>query len=354
MEQPLVSPSGQLEDLDGLGPKIPEVLERPLFCTWPSCNSRFQYRYDWSRHEEALHYCPFHWVCCNAITHASHCLICKATNHSTTEHCGACLMKDMQSRTFLREDQLTQHIKRAHLSPDATKRMIPKDLLSAWKIDNPFFSKSYLHCGFCGVVSDTWAQRQDHVHDHLKKGICKSSWWPERQPAGDHTNIKQVPNQYTTSETTMLAKPSNDSFCCPSCGEQFDNFVAATQLHRICVSWSCRYLHGEVSSWTGSLSDKLQNRILSGSFDMDDDDTVDHQLRGCAQTIYTTPKDFASHLDSEHRIKALLGSQMAPWARVQFLEIIGGQGLVRTTRLSTGRNCCPSVEPEYTFSFVTL
>jgi hypothetical protein len=165
----------------------------PFFCTWPSCSSSFQYRYDWSRHEEALHYCPFHWICCseNAQTgDLSPCLICTGNDHTAAQHCGSCLTKDVQSRTFLREDQLAQHIKRAHFSSDPVKPKVTKDLLSAWKTDNASFSKSFLRCGFCGLASKTWAERQSHVNDHLKKGVCKSSWWPEREPEINHTRTK--------------------------------------------------------------------------------------------------------------------------------------------------------------------
>jgi hypothetical protein len=175
------------EDSSGSRRAILEPSRRQFFCTWPSCTSSFQYRYDWSRHEEALHYCPFHWICCrenSQIGDSLPCHICMATNHTATQHCGHCLVKDIRSRTFLREDQLAQHIKRAHSYSDAVNPKLLKEFLSAWRIDNPSFSKAFLHCGFCGFVADTWTQRQDHVHDHLKKGACKSSWWPKRQPWG--------------------------------------------------------------------------------------------------------------------------------------------------------------------------
>jgi hypothetical protein len=178
---------------DGEDDKDETPAMQPFFCTWPSCGSRFQYRYDWSRHEEALHYCPFHWICCSEEAQTgepSPCLICTRNDHTATEHCRSCLTKDVQSRTFLREDQLAQHIKRAHIPSGTVKPKISKHLLSAWKIDRPSFPKTFLRCGFCGIVCDTWAQRQSHVHDHLRKGVCKSSWWPKRKPEVYHTSTK--------------------------------------------------------------------------------------------------------------------------------------------------------------------
>jgi hypothetical protein len=74
-----------------------------FFCTWPSCSSKFRYRSDWTRHEEALHYCPYHWVCRPEEPHTqevSPCLICADTSHTTSDHCGSCATKDLRSRTF--------------------------------------------------------------------------------------------------------------------------------------------------------------------------------------------------------------------------------------------------------------
>jgi hypothetical protein len=156
----------------------------PIFCTWPSCSSKFKFRSDWSRHEETVHYCPYHWVCCREDSHAQDvttCLICGETNHTTYEHCGSCSTRDLQSRTFLREDQLSQHIKRSHIDSAVKKPKISKALLSSWRSSNPGFLDSYLRCGFCGIASDSWTERQDHVYEHLRKGICKSSWWPDRK-----------------------------------------------------------------------------------------------------------------------------------------------------------------------------
>lgn len=162
---------------------VPITKTGEIFCTWPSCSSQFLYRFDWNRHEEATHYCPYHWVCCHdgAISEdISHCLLCARTDHTTIEHCRSCASKDMESRVFLREDQLAQHIKRVHFSADAPKPKISKEVLSSWKVTNPVFPRAYLHCGFCGLLFDTWVQRQDHVFKHLSRGVCKSSWWPSR------------------------------------------------------------------------------------------------------------------------------------------------------------------------------
>lgn len=102
-------------------------------------------------------------------------------SHISDYHFDSCATKSQESRTFLREDLLSQHIKGNHLKGSNIKR-VPKYILSAWKIDNPALSASSLRCGFCGDTFETWRQRLDHVALHMRKGICRSAWWPERLP----------------------------------------------------------------------------------------------------------------------------------------------------------------------------
>jgi hypothetical protein len=103
-------------------------------------------------------------------------------SHVVACHFHTCASKSEECRTFLREDQLSQHIKGVHISKKDNKIPIPKELLSAWKRNNPFLAQTALICGFCGMVFDTWVERLDHVFKHMDRNICKTSWWPERLP----------------------------------------------------------------------------------------------------------------------------------------------------------------------------
>ena len=162
------------------------------FCTWPDCSSTFRHRFEWVRHEEAVHYCPYHWICCSELSlhnpiQLSHCFICgdpfaNAVQHMIREHFTQCTDKPESKRTFLRQDQLAQHIKRAHLKPIGATQAVPKWLLEMWKFDNPQLlgSSPLLRCGFCGEPCSSWTERQEHVSKHLKDGICKFAWWPDR------------------------------------------------------------------------------------------------------------------------------------------------------------------------------
>jgi hypothetical protein len=157
-----------------------------FYCTSPSCDATFLYRSDWVRHEEALHYCPYNWVCCaesaDRNTMFQVCFVCGQSNvslsHFEIEHFAKCATSDQPPRKFLREDQLHQHIKRIH----KVSWPIRKTRLNLWKTTDPAMLPTSLCCGFCGVVCDDWEQRQDHVFEHFQSGAWKSACWTGRLP----------------------------------------------------------------------------------------------------------------------------------------------------------------------------
>jgi hypothetical protein len=157
------------------------------FCTWPDCAATFTHRYQWTRHEEAIHYCPYRWVCCSTNPGSLKlydCFICGETNgpllHLASVHFTSCAQKPEQERTFYRQDQLSQHIARTHCKDQ--HRKIPEDLLVACRSANPDFQESSLRCGFCGLISSSWTQRQNHVFAHLheQKWMKKVAWQSDR------------------------------------------------------------------------------------------------------------------------------------------------------------------------------
>lgn len=171
------------------------LLSPEYFCTWPDCPSTFKHRFEWVRHEEAIHYCPYHWICCSEPSlrtsiEVAHCFICgyhytNLVEHLIQEYFTECTDKPESKRTFLRQDQLAQHIRRAHFKPVGVDHALPKWLLDVWKHNNPqlLASSPLLRCGFCGKPCASWTERQDHVFEHLKNGICKFAWWPDRASA---------------------------------------------------------------------------------------------------------------------------------------------------------------------------
>jgi hypothetical protein len=165
-------------DEDSLYHFIPDDTKR-FFCTWPSCNKRFDSRWAWERHEEALHYLPYRWTCRYQSTSPKtlpDCFVCKQqsadSNHIVEEHFHQCKQLSEIGRSFYRQDHFKAHIKRMH-----TLEPIPGPLLDAWKNHNPDFNHLHLNCGFCETTLPTWEDRQDHVYMHLNSGgLNKFNW----------------------------------------------------------------------------------------------------------------------------------------------------------------------------------
>ncbi|KAH7069135.1 hypothetical protein BKA63DRAFT_520704 [Paraphoma chrysanthemicola] len=327
-----------------------------LFCTWPTCETTFQSRFDWDRHETAVHHFPFKWVCnlseYRGNQELSWCHSCKRARPALHRRSCDCGRSETPSRTFFRKDQLGQHMKRIHFGQDKLSTDTFSDTLLACKIENPSKSAS-LHCGFCGMSFLTWKTRQDHVFTHMRNGACKSSWWPER--LGERFEARA------------------DSFTCPACGFCFETFSDAVREHPYCFTWSCRYLHNasESITATGGSIDGLyvvntKCRLCPEHFSTTKMgleeasqrvvEHIDGHIRGCSQEIFTNQYTFAAHLQSEHGAGLVVAEDehLKQWQRIQFLEIIEGRGMIRTSRPYANVDCCGSKETGYSFTFVDL
>jgi len=147
----------ETEEKSPITTKCPK--SRSWYCTWSSCNKSFQFRSEWDRHETAVHYWPYHWVCNLGVQPSA-------------------VHKDAASRIFYREDQLLIHMRDRHRRGNVTKHLV-----STLKQGNPDFNSESLRCGFCYQVLRDWEERQDHVAAHLlKEGLAKSQWmrWEDR------------------------------------------------------------------------------------------------------------------------------------------------------------------------------
>jgi uncharacterized C2H2 Zn-finger protein len=296
-----------------------------LSCTWPYCDSRFNYRSEWIRHEEAVHYQPYHWICCRE--HVEHepislCFICGRRNvtvgHITRNHFTSCASKGRKERTFYREDQLIQHINEAHVTWHVFKRTI-QDILTLWKTENMRLLEVALKCGFCGETSRTWTERQSHVFEHFQSGYCKSSWWPERLP---------MPQ-------AMVLLTGETSLTCHSCSRTFRDLSTAVHEHFECVTWSCRYLYNYraifdtpllvTAGIPRAICKLCKFEICS---DHCDDNYVSrlqqhahsHNLQSCSQAQFPDLGSFIDHVMAEHAAAWDSGYSQTlfdPWRCVQ-------------------------------------
>ena len=166
---------------------------KTYYCTWVDCASAFKTRYEWARHEEAMHYLPHRWICCYEPANdmkLSKCFVCDKPDvnlaHIVDNHLQICREKPELDRTFWRPDQLTQHFQRIHSLP------IPTEVRQAWLSTNPHFIEDRLKCGFCGLVLSTWEERRNHVAWHIQEGATKDIWWLDREfvPCENHESPK--------------------------------------------------------------------------------------------------------------------------------------------------------------------
>jgi len=160
-----------------------------------------------------------------------------------------------------------------------------------------------------------------------------------------------------------LITGSTTIFSCPTCHLQFDDFKAATQAHGVCVSWSCRCYHEDTpdsQNWTSCSFCNL-SPCASGSQEYEKEPISrsaqvlypGDELRRCSRDIFIDADEFARHLEDDHLV--MEHTSLDAWQRVQFLEIIDGRGLIRTSRFTCpSRNCCQATQPSYNFTFVTL
>lgn len=299
---------GEVQTLESSSPNN-KKRPAPYYCSWPTCNAQFQFRSEWTRHEEAVHYQPYQWICCLEDTYEKpfgQCFICgrsEATiGHIATEHFTSCFNKTRAERTFYRRDQLIQHIKGTHSFSrrpmDIHGEYVLTDLARHWEVASaPCPDIPRLTCGFCGTICKTWQARQDHVSKHLQSGICKQSWWFERKsaPCIMPLGIEDVPVK------------------CINCGAHCESVIEARENHSSCVAWSCRYLHDWHAIYIMSTTETIDDRTFTcqlcnftkKSTDKHlrailEEHAQSHNLRSCAQHRFADVRSFASHLEAQH------------------------------------------------------
>jgi len=230
---------------------------------------------------------------------------------------------------FLREDQLLQHINGVHVQQKLSKKVC-KEVLSLFKTDNRDMHMSTLSCGFCSRISNSWLEREDHVFEHLKEGICKSVWLVGRLSAPSDSSVHG--DEHTTSDMDTSNKTSSR------------------------ITWSCEYLHDHHALFktTGSLSDVLVSECKLCPYPMTGgEDEVKyradtrrhgewHGLRLCSQTQFSTIGDFINHLVMNHgAIRTCLDTHtLDSWMFQQELTWQGEQCVAGPARILPRRTIC--------------
>ncbi|KAL1851237.1 hypothetical protein Plec18170_006562 [Paecilomyces lecythidis] len=142
-------------------------------CTF--CTDSFRTKYDWARHEKALHLSVDCWPCAPQggivdIDGVSVCVFCRepgADDDHLNEHDYlACREKEREQRTFYRKDHLRQHLTLLH-KVDYHSSMDQWHENLAWLVSR---------CGFCDATFTSWQDRVNHVAQHFKGGADMVQW----------------------------------------------------------------------------------------------------------------------------------------------------------------------------------
>lgn len=147
--------------------------KRKYQCTF--CSDEFRNKYDWQRHERALHISVDLWNCAPdggiiEVNGISTCVFCSAPNpdddHLETHDYLRCRENPPELRAFSRKDHLQQHLRLVHnVSYNAS--------MDCWRE-----SKVQLlsRCGFCDSNFTTWEERVDHIAGHFKNNADMRQW----------------------------------------------------------------------------------------------------------------------------------------------------------------------------------
>ncbi|KAK6345851.1 hypothetical protein TWF730_010194 [Orbilia blumenaviensis] len=151
-----------------------DTADRIYQCTF--CTDTFKSKYDWTRHESALHLALEAWVCNGHETvyiknDERKCIFCDLTNptdiHLEEHNFDKCARKPVSARTFYRKDHLTQHLRTVHNAKRITNGM------AKWKSK---MDEVNCRCGFCGERFSLWSLRNAHIAEHFTDGVKMNEW----------------------------------------------------------------------------------------------------------------------------------------------------------------------------------
>jgi hypothetical protein len=191
---------------------------RKYQCTF--CASDFAQKFDWTRHEESVHFPQNQWICMpDGATYDTDggpcCVFCSEPNpdveHLETHNSKACLSTSLSSRTFLRKDKLVQHLTQVHRCCQFPKR------IQDWCV--PIKRSVTLVCGLCGLILSDWQARIAHISGHYQIGVGMANWILEH-PGGVVAHVESSDGSIQSLCNLVLA-PDGD-FQCDVCPDRFN------------------------------------------------------------------------------------------------------------------------------------
>jgi hypothetical protein len=233
-------------------PKV--IREKNFYCTF--CTKAFTGRYEWSRHEETVHFPRKAWVCTPdlAVQAAqTECPFC-FTPHPGDEHLALhnfphCANGAIDDRMFFRYDHLLQHIMQRHMKELPNHNALSSSGFQLWSSGFQLWcieampippDSPVLRCGFCGARCKDWDSRVSHIASHLRANIDKSEWWLDRidnRKTSFYDVMENVTPRYGSEaplqQQVMILKIVQDSAFAGIVGSNFQ--LRATKLRIRCA-----------------------------------------------------------------------------------------------------------------------
>ncbi|KAJ5689231.1 hypothetical protein N7462_003623 [Penicillium macrosclerotiorum] len=184
--------------------------DRQFCCTF--CCDKFKTKYDWIRHEKALHLNLETWVCtpfggapASPLSGRRHCAYCHCLDpspeHLEEHNYHRC---SNGARTFQRKDHLVQHLRLVH-------RLQNMPMIDEWKTASQSVTS---RCGFCNCRLASWEERIEHLAAHFRKGSTMKSWQGDHEfePAIAAQVKRALPPYYIASESVSMVPFSATNF----------------------------------------------------------------------------------------------------------------------------------------------
>ncbi|KAJ5155220.1 hypothetical protein N7492_008023 [Penicillium capsulatum] len=147
--------------------------QRVYQCTF--CSDTFRTKFDWRRHEKALHLSVDKWHCAPQggivdVDGVRTCVFCAAPDveatHLEVHNYLECREKNSEARSFSRKDHLQQHLRLMHDVPFHPS-------MDSWRDTE---TELHSRCGFCDMKFQKWERRVEHVAEHFKMGADMMQW----------------------------------------------------------------------------------------------------------------------------------------------------------------------------------
>ncbi|KAJ6129473.1 hypothetical protein N7512_002253 [Penicillium capsulatum] len=245
---------------------------RAYQCTF--CCESFRSKYDWVRHEKALHISVDWWRCAPEgglieIDGINVCVFCHAPdadeNHLETHNYLRCRDRSPELRVFSRKDHLSQHLRLMHNVKDHR-------FLDRWR---DVTLELHSRCGFCNSSFKTWEERMDHLAEHFKQGADMSQWqgdWGFEPHVACQVENAMPPYLLGQERSTMdpITVSEVGQFQEGELSSSNDNFPKGIHVYTVLYNGLVAYIQDQISLGNYPTDDMIQSRARFMIYGSDD------------------------------------------------------------------------------------